>query len=123
MAASTSLHVGADFSTLKSLLAARNQFQNEHKVTPMLKWALRWTTNLCELQRICYGEEKGMKRTSAVESSLRQSKCDLIQKLLAKLDSMAEQGKITNKTCSDLTEYAVITVVKVKNIKPELNRQ
>ncbi|KAG1683753.1 Zinc finger SWIM domain-containing protein 3 [Nymphon striatum] len=33
MAASTSLRVGADFSTLESLLAAINEFQNEQKVS------------------------------------------------------------------------------------------
>ena len=30
------------------------------------KWVLRRTTRLCELQRICYGEEPGALRTLAV---------------------------------------------------------
>ena len=33
---------------------------------PLVKWFLRQTTRLCELQRICYGEASGAPRTIAV---------------------------------------------------------
>ena len=33
---------------------------------PLVKWFLRQTTRLCELQRICYGETSGAPRTIAV---------------------------------------------------------
>ena len=33
---------------------------------PLVKWFLRQTTRLCELQRICYGEPTGAPRTLAV---------------------------------------------------------
>ena len=33
---------------------------------PLVKWFLRQTTRLCELQRVCYGETSGAPRTIAV---------------------------------------------------------
>ena len=33
---------------------------------PAIKWFLRQTTRLCELQRICYGEAPGAQRTMGV---------------------------------------------------------
>ena len=33
---------------------------------PLVKWFLRQTTRLCELQRVCYGEQTGAPRTLAV---------------------------------------------------------
>ena len=33
---------------------------------PLVKWFLRKTTRLCELQRVCYGELTGAPRTLAV---------------------------------------------------------
>ena len=36
---------------------------------PAIKWFLRQTTRLCELQRICYGEAPGAHRTCAVGKS------------------------------------------------------
>ena len=36
---------------------------------PLVKWFLRQTTRLCELQRICYGETSGAPRTIAVGES------------------------------------------------------
>ena len=35
-------------------------------IRPALKWFLRKTTRLCELQRICYGEEFGYLRSSKI---------------------------------------------------------
>ena len=37
---------------------------------PLVKWFLRQTTRLCELQRICYGEPSGAPRTIAVGMKL-----------------------------------------------------
>ena len=33
---------------------------------PLIKWFLRQTTRLCELQRVCYGETSGAPRTLAI---------------------------------------------------------
>ena len=33
---------------------------------PLIKWFLRQTTRLCELQRVCYGEPSGAHRTLAI---------------------------------------------------------
>ena len=38
---------------------------------PAIKWFLRQTTRLCELQRICYGEAPGAQRTCAVGKYIR----------------------------------------------------
>ena len=33
---------------------------------PLMKWFLRATTRLCELQRVCYGQTPGAQRTISV---------------------------------------------------------
>jgi len=49
---------------------------------PAIKWFLRQTTRLCELQRICYGEAPGAQRTMGVEMSLSQSRSQRIQEAM-----------------------------------------
>ena len=40
------------------------------RLRPVVKWFLRHTTRLCELQRVCYGETSGAPRTIAVGKGL-----------------------------------------------------
>ena len=47
---------------------------------PLVKWFLRQTTRLCELQRICYGEAAGAARTCGVGKH-----CDLAELTRRKL--------------------------------------
>lgn len=87
---------------------------------PLVKWFLRQTTRLCELQRICYGETSGAPRTIAVEDSLAASRNKQIATLLKKVKDV---GNISDEEVKQLTEKSVKTVLKVKSIKPDLHRQ
>merc|ERR1712008_569556 len=69
---------------------------------PAIKWFLRQTTRLCELQRICYGEAPGAHRTCAVELSLQQSRSKRILEAMDVMYSEASKqsfasGKIFQK--------------------------
>jgi len=68
---------GTDYSRLEppnratdvSLLSGLYDFVMNlfgHYLRPILKGLLRITTRLCELQRICYGDQRGGPRTLAV---------------------------------------------------------
>lgn len=61
---------------------------------PAIKWFLRQTTRLCELQRICYGEAPGAHRTCAVELSLQQSRSTRIHEAMDVMYS--EAGKLSS---------------------------
>lgn len=83
-------------------------------VRPLIKWFLRKTTNLCELQRICYGEVPRSPRILAVEFSLNNSKTEAIRDILYLKD-------YKYSTTSDAVGEAVKTVIKVKKINPQVN--
>lgn len=70
---------------------------------PAIKWFLRQTTRLCELQRICYGETPGSHRTCAVELSLLQSRSVRIR------DAMELMYSEATKTSTVLEEDILIT--------------
>lgn len=80
----------------------------------VVKWFLRKTTRLCELQRICYGEVSGAPRTLAVESSLVQSR----NAALKELPYIWE--KRTGITPRGALQYAVETVIHTKKINPQV---
>merc|ERR1719402_466284 len=89
---------------------------------PLIKWFLRQTTRLCELQRICYGETSGAPRTIAVEDSLAASRSPEIKKLLTTMEkkvavttSLEETKAVLDSTCSQ--------IMRIKEIKPDLHRQ
>lgn len=84
----------------------------------LVKWVLRLTTRMCELQRICYGETPGAPRTLALERSLRQSKNTSIKALVAHLDEIADQKGISIKTEREILEEAIKTVLDAKDINP-----
>eukprot|EP00088_Acartia_fossae_P050473 TRINITY_DN5656_c0_g1_i11.p1 TRINITY_DN5656_c0_g1~~TRINITY_DN5656_c0_g1_i11.p1 ORF type:complete len:316 (-),score=47.67 TRINITY_DN5656_c0_g1_i11:1301-2248(-) len=94
-------------------------------VRPLIKWFLRQTTRLCELQRICYGEPAGAPRTLAVHESLAASRNPHIRAMMANI------GAWSARTCEDgdaektrtFVDQSVKMVMKVKLIKPDLHRQ
>merc|ERR1719295_1921192 len=89
---------------------------------PLVKWFLRQTTRLCELQRICYGETSGAPRTIAVEDSLAASRSPEIKKLLTAMEkkvvvttSLEETKAFLDSMCSQ--------IMRIKQIKADLHRQ
>ncbi|XP_012289039.1 ELMO domain-containing protein 2 [Orussus abietinus] len=85
---------------------------------PLIKWFLRHTTQMCELQRICYGEPFGAPRTTAVERSLRSSRNANIKTLLMYLDDASDQRGIDNRSERKILEEAIGTVLTTKKINP-----
>lgn len=88
-----------------------------------IKWFLRKTTGLCELQRICYGEVKGAPRTLGVEYSLEHSKNVQIRHLLNHLNDVCECQRFHDENAKELTRGSVYTVMAVKKIKPNIHFQ
>ncbi|KAG7197692.1 hypothetical protein KM043_014454 [Ampulex compressa] len=78
---------------------------------PLIKWFLRQTTQMCELQRICYGKPSGAPRTLAMEESLNKSRNANIKTLVAYLNDIADQQRITTKTERRILEEAIKTVM------------
>lgn len=85
---------------------------------PFIKWFLRQTTQMCELQRICYGQPSGAPRTLAIEESLQQSKNANIKTLIIYLNDIANHRGITIKSERKILEEAIRTVLVAKNINP-----
>ncbi|KAG8033971.1 hypothetical protein G9C98_008452 [Cotesia typhae] len=85
---------------------------------PIIKWFLRQTTSMCELQRICYGEPSGAKRTLGVESSLYQSRNPEIKALVLGLDELTERRGFNAKTERKVLEDTIRTVLLAKKINP-----
>lgn len=68
---------------------------------PAVKWFLRQTTRLCELQRICYGEAPGAQRTCAVEYSLLRSRSSRIRDSMERLYAEASHGSSSQLVTSE----------------------
>lgn len=86
---------------------------------PLVKWVLRRTTRLCELQRICYGEWKGAQRTNGVEFSLNHSRSVDIQKCMKYMEN-----KCIERTLKpDLIYYAVFAIVRIKKINTKVHKK
>lgn len=89
----------------------------------IIKWFLRKTTGLCELQRICYGEVKGTLRTKAVENSLLQSRNPQINQLVAYLNDISDNRRFCGENAKEVCGAAVETVLLVKKINPNIHFQ
>ncbi|KAG8237659.1 hypothetical protein J437_LFUL017553 [Ladona fulva] len=89
---------------------------------PLIKWFLRRTTKLCELQRICYGVPSGAQRTLEVEFSLENSRCAEIKRLISDLNQASESNKLDANGRS-IIHYAVYTVCRVKCIDLHIHSQ
>lgn len=90
---------------------------------PFIKWFLRKTTKLCELQRICYGEPSGAPRTLGVEFSLNHSKTKKIQDLVRFLNERSGNLEFIGKLTKSSIELAVVTVIQAKRINPTIHTQ
>lgn len=90
---------------------------------PVIKWFLRKTTGLCELQRLCYGKISGAPRILAVENSLNQSKCPQIKLLIHHLDDISDNRRLAGANERDILRGAVNTVLLVKKINPQIHFQ
>ncbi|XP_067010435.1 ELMO domain-containing protein 2 [Anabrus simplex] len=90
---------------------------------PLVKWFLRRTTKLCELQRICYGEIVGAPRSQKIEFSLHHSKNEDIKELIAYLNRASESRTISGSNRDNVLQYAVFVVLRVKNINPMIHPQ
>lgn len=90
-------------------------------IRPALKWFLRKTTRLCELQRICYGEEFGYLRSSKVELSLNLSRTSEIKNMVQILNSKTSQGRFTDNISRNCVDYAVRLTLDIKDIKPHIH--
>ncbi|XP_044727069.1 ELMO domain-containing protein 2 [Chrysoperla carnea] len=89
----------------------------------LVKWFLRKTTGLCELQRICYGEEIGAPRTLGVEKSLHLSRNTSIQSLITYLNSMSEQCRIVGEMEKEILKHSILTVLQAKKINPTIHNR
>ncbi|KAM9782345.1 ELMO domain-containing protein 1 isoform X1 [Syngnathus typhle] len=74
-----------------------------------LKFVARKFTGRCELQRICYNNKHGARRTLKIESSLKYSKNELLQSALS-----AHPDKV---------EKIIDDIMALKKINPDTNPQ
>lgn len=91
-------------------------------IRPVIKWILRKTTKLCELQRICYGDEKGAKRTLNIEWSLMMSRHHTVKYVVNQLSYLSETGRFTGQTSRDAVIYVVGVICDIKNINAYIHR-
>uniref|UniRef100_A0A3B3URN3 ELMO/CED-12 domain containing 1 n=1 Tax=Poecilia latipinna TaxID=48699 RepID=A0A3B3URN3_9TELE len=74
-----------------------------------LKFVTRKFTGRCELQRICYSNKPGARRTLKIESSLRYSKYELLRSALS--------------VHPDQVEKTIDDIMALKKINPDTNPQ
>lgn len=92
-------------------------------IRPIIKWFLRKTTGLCELQRICYGEVSGAPRVKAVERSLTSSRSPQIHRMISHLNSVCVHGRFHGENQREIVKGVVSTVLVVKKINPKIHFQ
>jgi len=90
-------------------------------IRSVVKWVLRRTTKLCELQRICYGKPVGYLRSQAVEYSLSHSKSTEIKDLILKYDDLAKKRELTGEAHRLFLREAFYVVINAKDINPILH--
>lgn len=90
-------------------------------IRPIIKWFLRRFTRLCELQRICYGSEKGAPRKKGIEQSLILSQKSQIKDLVSTLNESVTKKMPPNQFHELLLPYAVSTILKVKRVKAKIH--
>ncbi|XP_048007663.1 ELMO domain-containing protein 2 [Leguminivora glycinivorella] len=88
---------------------------------PLIKWFLRKTTGLCELQRICYGDKPGAERTSNVERSLMLSRTKDVKEVVSYLDTIVYQRRFIPSNFPEILNPSVAIVLRVKKINPKLH--
>lgn len=88
---------------------------------PFLKWFLRKTTRLCELQRICYGDKPGAARTCNVEKSLMLSRTRNVQEVVSYLDSEVYDRRFIPLNFREILNPSVSIILRAKKINPRLH--
>lgn len=88
---------------------------------PFVKWFLRKTTCLCELQRICYGEKAGAPRTCKVEKSLTLSRTREVKEVVSYFDSLVIERRFLLAGVQDVVDPALSIIMRVKKINPKLH--
>ncbi|KAF9801094.1 hypothetical protein SFRURICE_019256 [Spodoptera frugiperda] len=88
---------------------------------PFIKWFLRKTTKLCELQRICYGDKPGAERTRNVEKSLMQSRTRDVKEVVAYLDGVVYEKRFIPRYFRDILDPSIGIILRVKKINPKLH--
>lgn len=89
---------------------------------PFIKWFLRKTTKLCELQRICYGYKAGAPRCLEVEKSLVLSRTLEVKELILYLDNAVSEKRTISER-KRLAAYAVSVVLEAKRIDALIHAQ
>ncbi|XP_057216086.1 ELMO domain-containing protein 1 isoform X1 [Triplophysa rosa] len=74
-----------------------------------LKFVIRKVTGRCELQRICYNNKPGARRTLKIEMSLKRSKHELLQSAVS--------------VHPDSVEKTIDDIMSLKKINPDTNPQ
>ena len=87
----------------------------------LIKWFLHQRTGLTEIQRICYGDSAGARRTCNVERSLSFSKSINIQEAF-NIFIVCNHGR-NDKEVETAINNLVSTVLETKNIKTALHSQ
>lgn len=93
---------------------------------PLIKWFLRRTTHLCELQRVVYATSPGAERTLGVEKSFKQSRSPVLKKISTKMNGLAIEGKFAADNCHEVTslvEFACEAVCLEKRIKTTIHHR
>lgn len=88
---------------------------------PFIKWFLRKTTRLCELQRICYGDKAGASRTCNVEQSLMLSRTTDIKQVVSYLDTAVSERIYTPDSFRETINASVSIIVRTKQVNPKLH--
>lgn len=87
----------------------------------LIKWFLHRMTGLCELQRICYGEASGARRTQGVEKSLYLSKLPQIKNMILYMDNLSSKQEFRGINAEKGIKYALGTVLSSKKIKADIH--
>lgn len=95
----------------------------EWYLRPFIKWFLRKTTRLCELQRICYGERPGAARSIAVEKSLMLSRTRQIKEIVTFLNTVIIEKRFVSSNFDIILDPAINIILRVKKINPKLHSQ
>ena len=89
---------------------------------PLIKVLLRKATNLCELQRICYNNLHGARRSCLVEVSLQNSKQKNIKSMIVYMDDLSARRKLRENVREALNR-SIDLILTAKSINPKVHLQ
>ncbi|XP_053603735.1 ELMO domain-containing protein 2 [Plodia interpunctella] len=88
---------------------------------PFIKWFLRKTTRLCELQRICYGEKPGAARACGIEKSLMLSRTRDVKEVVANLDASVSEKRFIPRNFRDILDPSISIIIRTKQVNAKLH--